>query len=71
MMADKTPIWVAEVRPDWTALEILASGDVFAFNRATGRVYKVPHPDVPIIIYAPKTTPIPYDLTDAGREALK
>lgn len=41
--------WVAEVFQDWTTLQIVESGDAFAFNRATGRVYKLPHPDCPFI----------------------
>ena len=40
--------WVATVYPDWTTLQ-LGPGRVFAFNRATGKVYKVPHPDCPFV----------------------
>lgn len=68
-MDDKTPIWVAKVMPDWTTLEILATGDAYAFNRATGRVCKIPDPDCPFIaIKWPK--PTPYKLTDDDLEVL-
>jgi hypothetical protein len=63
--------WVAEVMPDWTTLQT-AAGDAFAFNRSTGRVYKVsdldnPSPECPFVII-PTHPPIAYELTPAGRE---
>lgn len=39
--------WVATVYPDWTTLQF--SDSAFAFNRATGKVYKLPHPDCPFL----------------------
>lgn len=66
---ERQPIWVAEVFPDWTTLEVLATGDVFAFNRATGRVCKIPDPDCPFVtIKWPE--PIPYELTDDDLEVI-
>lgn len=41
--------WVAEVFPDWTTLQVIATGDAFAFNRETGQVCKIPHPDCPFL----------------------
>lgn len=46
---EKKPEWVAEVFPDWTTLQILESGDAYAFSRVTGKVFKLPHPDCPFI----------------------
>lgn len=43
--------WIATVYPDWTTLQFPES--TFAFNRATGRVYKLPHPDCPFVEYKP------------------
>ncbi len=49
-MDDHKPVdWVAEVFPDWTTLQV-GPGRCFAFNRETGRVYKVPHPDCPFVL---------------------
>lgn len=48
--------WISEVFPDWTTLQILASGEAYAFNRETGRVYKLPHPDCPFFQFPPPTT---------------
>jgi hypothetical protein len=41
--------FVAEVMPDWTSMQ-LRDGSCYAFNRATGRVYKLPHPECPFVI---------------------
>ena len=43
--------WVGEVFPDWTTLQIIESGQAFAFNRSTGRVYKLNHKDCPFVIW--------------------
>jgi len=41
--------FVATVYPDWSLLEINETGDIYAFNRGTGKVYCLPHPDAPFI----------------------
>ena len=41
--------FIAEVMPDWTTLQ-LPPGQAFGFNRETGRVYRLPHPDCPFAI---------------------
>jgi hypothetical protein len=43
--------FVAEVYPDWTTLS-LPDGSDFAFNRMTGKVYKVPHPECPFVVFS-------------------
>lgn len=48
----KDVAWMAQVFPDWTTLQLI-SGESFAFNRATGRVYKLPDPDCPFIPFRP------------------
>jgi hypothetical protein len=48
-MSENKVAWVAEVFPDWTTLQICESEQYFAFNRETGRVYALPHPDCPFI----------------------
>lgn len=51
--------FIAEVMPDWTTLQF-PSGKAYAFNRETGRVYRLPHPDCPFaIIPSPLTLPAP------------
>lgn len=49
--------FIAEVMPDWTTLQ-LPSGQAFGFNRETGRVYRLPHPDCPFVIigHTPEAT---------------
>ena len=49
---DKIPEWVAEVFQDWTTLQIVETGMAFAFNRESGKVYKLPHPDCPFVTMA-------------------
>ena len=51
--------WVATVFPDWTTLQ-LGEGEAFAFNRQTGRVYKIPHPECPYLLWphVQNSTPI-------------
>lgn len=57
--------WIGTVQDDWTTLE-LADNRLFAFNRTTGRVYKVPHPDCPFIQFpAQPTTKAARELTAA------
>ena len=41
--------WIAEVHHDWTTLQIIESGVSFAFNRETGRVYKLPSNECPFV----------------------
>lgn len=48
-MHSKDVVWVAQVFPDWTVLEVKATGDMFGFCRETGKVLKLPHNDCPII----------------------
>jgi hypothetical protein len=48
--------FIATVYPDWTTLE-LRDGDVFGFNRETGRVYKLPHDECPLIPFRPAWSP--------------
>lgn len=43
------PDWIAEVYRDWTTLQILELGIAFAFNRETGRVYKLPSDECPFV----------------------
>lgn len=50
---DKKPEWIAEVFPDWTTLQIIENGMAFAFNRATGRVYKLPSDECPFVQLKP------------------
>lgn len=49
MSQEEIPEWVAEVHHDWTTLQILKLGIAFAFNRETGRVYKLPSNECPFI----------------------
>lgn len=66
--ARKGDIWlIAEVMPDWTTVQF-NDGRAIAFNRETGRIYQIPHPDCPfVIIPSPENTrPAP---TEAEVEA--
>lgn len=64
-MHDQSPVFVAEVFPDWTTLQILDSGEAYAFNRATGRVHRIPDSEAPFV-QVPR-----YTLTAKGRELLE
>jgi hypothetical protein len=57
----KEVTWVAEVFTDWTTLQIMQTGDAYAFNRVTGRVCKLPDPACPFVIFPPpaKAAPLP------------
>jgi hypothetical protein len=65
-MDDRDAEWVARVFSDWTTLQILEDGAAFAFNRETGRVYKLPHPDCPFVQFE-----LRYTITARGRELLE
>jgi len=51
--------WVATVYSDWTVLQLLDSGMAFGFDRATGKVYKLPHPDCPLVPFTPAKLCLP------------
>ena len=62
---DEKPVFVAEVFPDWTTLQIIDSGEAYAFNRSTGMVYRLPHDEAPFVQW-PR-----YTITAKGRELLE
>lgn len=47
-MSDKEIEFVATVFHDWTTLQ-LQDGRTFGFNRESGMVYKIPHPECPFL----------------------
>lgn len=46
---EQNPEWIAKVYCDWTILQVLELGLAFAFNRETGRVYKLPSNECPFV----------------------
>lgn len=66
---EKEPVFVAEVFPDWTTLQILESGEAYAFNRESGKVYRLPHPEAPFIQWPSEPEPT-YRVTERGLELL-
>lgn len=50
-MSEMSPVFEGAVYPDWTVLHVYASGETYAFNRATGQVYLLPHPACPFVHY--------------------
>lgn len=47
MTEDRTPVFVAEVHSDWTVMQVIATGEVYGFCRADGKVYCLPSPHCP------------------------